>query len=91
MKKFGKFLTGTAVLAGIAAGAYYVYKNYIASDEDLDDLDDLDDFDDDETTEVDESERDYVSINIAKDSEADDDLADLPEEAEEVDSVSDPE
>lgn len=65
MKKFGKFLFGTITLASIAAGAYYVYKNYIKKDssDDFDDFeDDFEDFDmeDEETEET----RGYVPINL---------------------------
>ena len=64
MKKVGKFLFGTLTLASIAAGAYFVYKNYIKKDttDDFDDFeDDLEDFDtEDETDET----RGYVPINL---------------------------
>ena len=29
MKKFGKFLFGTATLAALGAGAYYAYKKFV--------------------------------------------------------------
>lgn len=65
MKKFGKFLFGTAVLAAIGAGAYYVYKNLIKKDSN-DDFDDFDDeFEDDDTDEDDNDSREYVPINIS--------------------------
>ncbi|MDF2906229.1 MAG: hypothetical protein K0R34_1550 [Herbinix sp.] len=66
MKKFGKFLFGTITLASIAAGAYYVYKNYIKKDS-SDDFDDFeDDFEDFDTEEEDTEEtRGYVPINLA--------------------------
>lgn len=62
MKKFIKFILAIGSLAGLAAGGYYVYKNYIQKkDEDLvddfDEDDDFDDFDEDDS-------REYVSINI---------------------------
>lgn len=66
MKKFTKFIFGTAVLASIAAGAYYIFKTYIKKDttDDFDDFDDeFEDFDTDEEDE-DEETREYVSINI---------------------------
>ncbi len=73
MKKFGKFLTGTAILAGLAAGALYVYKNFVEtpSDDDLDDTleVDEDDLDTDET--ADTSNREYVSIDISGAKETD--------------------
>lgn len=66
MKKFGKFLFGTITVASIAAGAYYVYKNFIKKDssDDFDDFeDDFEDFDtEDEDTENDT--RGYVPINL---------------------------
>ena len=40
MKKFFKFLCGAASVAAVAFGAYCVYKNVIAKDEDDDDFDD---------------------------------------------------
>ena len=40
MKKFFKFLCGVASVAAVAFGAYCVYKNVIAPDEDDDDFDD---------------------------------------------------
>ncbi len=62
MKKFIKFLLAVGSLAGLAAGGYYIYKNYIAKKDadladDFDDEDDFDDFDEDDS-------REYVSINI---------------------------
>lgn len=69
MKKFSKFLLGAVSITTIAAGAYYVYKNFIKNDYD-DDLDDDfdDDFDDDLYTETDNDNsnesREYVSIQI---------------------------
>ena len=61
MKKFIKFLLAVGSLAGLAAGGYYVYKNFIEKkDADLvDDFDEDDDFDD-----FDDDSREYVSINI---------------------------
>lgn len=74
MKKFGKFIFGTAVFATIAAGAYYIYKNFIKKDS-TDDFDDFeDDFEDFETEEDAEDDaegdsREYVPINLADDKE----------------------
>ena len=65
MKKFGKFIFGTITLASIAAGAYYVYKNFIKNDssDDFDDFeDDFEDFDMEE--EESEEARGYVPINL---------------------------
>jgi hypothetical protein len=66
MKKFGKFIFGTLTVATIAAGAYYLYKNFIKKDssDDFDDFeDDFEDFDTEEESENDS--REYVPINIA--------------------------
>jgi hypothetical protein len=68
MKKLGKFIFGTLTVASVAAGAYYLYKNYIKKDssDDFDDFeDDFEDFDTEE--EADEDAREYVSINITSD------------------------
>jgi hypothetical protein len=73
MKKFGKFIFGTAVLASIAAGAYYIYKNFIKKDstDDFDDFeDDFEDFDTEEEEESDDTSREYVSINLDNDKSA---------------------
>lgn len=67
MKKFFKFLCGVASVAAVAFGAYCVYKNVIAPDEDDDDFDDcFEDEDGDVSTE----NREYVSINITEDAPA---------------------
>ena len=68
MKKLGKFIFGTLTVASVAAGAYYLYKNYIKKDssDDFDDFeDDFEDFDTEEDS--DEDSREYVSINITSD------------------------
>ena len=77
MKKFFKFLCGVASVAAVAFGAYCVYKNVIASDEDDDDFDDC--FED-EDGEVTAENREYVSINITEDAPA----VDLDEEGAQV-------
>lgn len=71
MKKFCKFLFGTATLAAIAGGIYYFYKNYIKKDsnDDLDDFeDDFDDMEEDAAPSDSTDNREYVSINIAAES-----------------------
>lgn len=78
MKKFGKFIFGTVVIASIAAGAYYVYKNFIKKDN----SDDFDDFEDDfEDADSDEEDsREYVPINLSPEvsaMEASDELTDF--------------
>jgi len=78
MKKFFKFLCGAASVAAVAFGAYCVYKNVIANDEDDDDFDDC--FD--ETAEDVAENREYVSINITEDAPA----VDLDEEEEAVET-----
>lgn len=69
MKKFFKFLFGTAAIAGIAAGLYYCYKKFFAKQEEDDDFeDDLDDFDlDDEDS---STTPEYVSITPDRQAEA---------------------
>ena len=77
MKKFFKFLCGVASVAAVAFGAYCVYKNVIAPDEDDDDFDDcFEDEDGDVSTE----NREYVSINITEDAP----VADAEEDEEQV-------
>ncbi len=73
MKKFGKFIFGTLALASVAAGAYYVYKNFIKKDssDDFDDFeDDFEDFNTEEESEKDS--REYVPINIAPEENVED-------------------
>ncbi len=53
-----KILTGIVVLAAIIAGAFVIYKNFIAKPVDDDDFDD--DFEDEDDCE--ELKREYVSI-----------------------------
>lgn len=68
MKKLGKFMFGTLSLATVAAGAYYLYKNYIMKDssDDFDEFEDeFEDFDTEE--EADGEAREYVPINLASD------------------------
>ncbi|MDF2537005.1 MAG: hypothetical protein K0S76_26 [Herbinix sp.] len=73
MKKLGKFIFGTLSVATVAAGAYYLYKNYIKKDS-SDDFDDFeDDFEDFDTEDDDKEGREYVSINITPDESADED------------------
>jgi hypothetical protein len=71
MKKLGKFIFGTLSIATIAAGAYYLYKNYIKKDssDDFDDFeDDFEELDNEEESDSKES-REYVPINITSDEE----------------------
>lgn len=80
MKKFAKLLTTMAVIGGIAAGAYAVYKKYLAPDQD-DSFDE--DFDEDDEDEAGEPQRAYVSLNPAQEEEASEET---PEATEEEDS-----
>jgi hypothetical protein len=88
MKKFGKFIFGTLTVATIAAGAYYLYKNFIKKDssDDFDDFeDDFEDFDTEE--ESDNESREYVPINIAPEAstaEASEELTDEDEKEAET-------
>ena len=66
MKKFFKFLCGAASVAAVAFGAYCVYKNVIAKEDDDEDFDDC--FEED--TEAGDENREYVSINITEDAPA---------------------
>lgn len=69
MKKTGKFLFGTLSVAALAAGAYYVYKNFIKNDstddfdEFEDDFDEFDEFDTESSTDE-VNGREYVSIQM---------------------------
>ncbi len=54
MRKFFKFLVGTASLAALAGGAYYF------DDFDDDDFDDFDDFDDDDF----DNDDDEIEVNM---------------------------
>jgi len=76
MKKVFKFFAALASVAAVAGGAYLVYKNFFAKeDEDFD-------FDDSFGDEDDIASREYVSINITTDETEE-------EEASEADEVID--
>lgn len=75
MKKLGKFVFGTLSLASLAAGAYYVYKNFIKKDysddfdefeDDFDDFDDFEGFDAEEGTDEFSETRAYVPLQTDK-------------------------
>ena len=72
MKKVGKFVFGTLSLATLAAGAYFIYKNFIKKDisddfdEFEDDFDNLSDFDSEEESAESSETREYVPIQIDK-------------------------
>ena len=85
MKKAFKFLCGAASMAAVAFGAYCVYKNVVAKQDD-DDFDDFEDYFEDETPETTVENREYVSINITEEvadtvEEAAEEIADAVEEA----------
>ena len=95
MKKAFKFLCGAASMAAVAFGAYCVYKNVVAKQDD-DDFDDFEDYFEDETPETTVENREYVSINITEEAndtleETAEELADAAEEAAEdlADAVKD--
>ena len=76
MKKVFKFFAALASVAAVAGGAYLVYKNFFAKE------DDDFDFDDSFGDEDDMASREYVSINITTDETEE-------EEASETDEVID--
>ena len=78
MKKVFKFFAALASLAAVAGGAYHVYKNFFAKEEE--DFDFEDSFDDEDTM----ASREYVSINITTDETEEEDSMD----AEASDDVS---
>lgn len=67
MRKFFKFLVGTASLAALAGGVYYFVKKYFTEDcfDDFDD-DDFDDFDDFDDDDFDDSDDDEVEVSMNK-------------------------
>ena len=88
MKKFAKLLTTMAVIGGIAAGAYAVYKKYLAPDQDDSFDDDFDeDFDEDDEDEAGEPQRAYVSLNPAQEEEASEETPEATEEEESQEEV----
>ena len=74
MKKVFKFFATVASIAAVVGGAYLVYKNFFAKEED--------DFDFDDSFEDDEDSREYVSINITTDEEDAAEEADVTEEVD---------
>ena len=83
MKKVFKFFAALASVAAVAGGAYLVYKNFFAKeDEDFD-------FDDSFGDEDDMASREYVSINITTDETEEEDASEADEVidiAEDVDA-----
>lgn len=72
MKKVFKFFATVASVAAVVGGAYLVYKNFFAKEED--------DFDFDDSFDDEDDSREYVSINITTDEDEAD--ADVTEEAD---------
>ena len=81
MKKVFKFFAALASLAAVAGGAYLVYKNFFAKEEE--DFDFEDSFDDEDTM----ASREYVSINITTDETEEEEEEDSTD-AEASDEVS---
>ena len=82
MKKVFKFFVALASVAAVAGGAYLVYKNFFAKeDEDFD-------FDDSFGDEDDMTSREYVSINITTD-EIEEEEAEASETEEAIDIAED--
>ena len=75
MKKVVKGLVGVASMAAVAFGAYFVYKNVIAKEEDEDF-----DFDDSFEEEDEDAAREYVSIQITSDAADETPVEDAQEE-----------
>ena len=74
MKKVFKFFAALASVAAVAGGAYLVYKNFFAKE------DDDFDFDDSFGDEEDLASREYVSINITTDETEEEAEEEVPEE-----------
>ena len=80
MSKIVKCLAGVASMAAVACGAYFVYKNVIAKeDEDFD-------FDDSFEEEDEDATREYVSIQITSDA-AEEATEEVAEEAPAADET----
>ncbi len=81
MKKVFKFFAALASVAAVAGGAYLVYKNFFAKEEEDFDFDDS--FDDEDTM----ASREYVSINITTD-ETEEEETEAVEDVEVSEEVS---
>ena len=81
MKKVFKFFAALASVAAVAGGAYLVYKNFFAKEEEDFDFDDS--FDDEDTM----ASREYVSINITTD-ETEEEETEAGEDVEVSEEVS---
>ena len=81
MSKIVKCLAGVASMAAVACGAYFVYKNVIAKeDEDFD-------FDDSFEEEDEDATREYVSIQITSDAAEEATEEEVAEEAPAADEA----
>ncbi len=81
MKKIFKFFAALASVAAVAGGAYLVYKNFFAKeDEDFD-------FDDSFDDEDDMASREYVSINITTDETEEEETSEDAELSEDITDV----
>ena len=81
MSKIVKCLAGVASMAAVACGAYFVYKNVIAKeDEDFD-------FDDSFEEEDEDATREYVSIQITSDAAEEATEEEVAEEAPAADET----
>ena len=81
MSKIVKCLAGVASMAAVACGAYFVYKNVIAKeDEDFD-------FDDSFEEEDEDATREYVSIQITSDAAEEATEEEVAEEAPATDET----
>lgn len=82
MKKVFKFFAALASIAAVAGGAYLVYKNFFAKEEEDFDFDDSFGDEEDPT-----ASREYVSINITTD-ETETEEEETEEELTEEENVS---
>ncbi len=84
MKKFVKFAAGAAALAGAVCGVLYFLQKVLGVDifkKDTDDIDDFDDdFDDIDGFDDDSEEREYVTLDLEKESDNKEEPAQAEEE-----------
>ena len=81
MKKFIKFAAGAAALAGAVCGVLYFMQKVLGVNIFKKDNDDIDDFDDDFD---DSEEREYVTLDLEKDSDSGEEPAQTEEETTET-------
>ena len=88
MKKFVKFAAGAAALAGAVCGVLYFLQKVLGVDIFKKDTDDIDDFDDDfddidgfdDDSDDDSEEREYVTLDLEKESVNNEEPAQAEEE-----------